>query len=347
MGRVTGHAAPLHDPLRLFERDGLLYQRRGLGARSRFECEREGTQQPQDTRGNKPPVTTSAEVHRVLEARAERHDAQQHEPVERVPIRAGEVRTQHEEQHREREVVVVRRAQLGAQPETRIDFGAGLGRRQHLLLGGDDPPPDIARHDRSEHRAHLKIGGAASEHLREAVSARSDQRHRDEACAQGAFAKRRTPQQVVHEPSRHQQSRADRHGAAMGEADPAFQEIGLAAQPVDDGEQEEATDPRAVRLPLECEQLRGHILRPQVASLDDLVEAAAVHQPDLTRDRTLTGPTRGRQAAVQPHEQERVPDPHDRGHHVRPAQQQVQPFEQQGIHRTGFSKAGADSRRGA
>ena len=95
---------------------------------------------------------------------------------------------------------------------------------------------------------------------------------------------------------------------------------------INDNEQEEAGDPRRVRLPLEPINGRRHLVFGQRLALHHFVKAARVGHPQLARDVAISLARGGGQVTVEPHEQERVTNPHDRGEHVGPTDDNVEPL---------------------
>jgi hypothetical protein len=77
----------------------------------------------------------------------------------------------------------------------------------------------------------------------------------------------------------------------------------------------------------------------EALALDDFIEAAGVRHPQLADDFALKGAVRLAELAVQPHEEERVAYPHDGGDHVGPADNEVQPFLDDGVHQISEERA--------
>ena len=88
-----------------------------------------------------------------------------------------------------------------------------------------------------------------------------------------------------------------------------------------------------VAFPVEPVQVRGQLRRRDV-ELDRVVEAAAVHRPQLAADALplQVFVDRRRQAGIEEDEIERGADPGDRGDEMGPAQQQVGPVQQIAFH---------------
>ena len=160
-----------------------------------------------------------------------------------------------------------------------------------------------------------------------------DEREGEEPGEPGAPRDRGIPQRVVDQPGGGEQreARGDRGGETQ-RGDAGFDEIHAVARVVHDAEQEEAGEPGGVGLPLEPVKDRRHFAGGEDAALDHLVEPAAVHQPQLARHGARARPRRGEQAAVHPHEQERIANPQDGGDDVNPAQREMKPVEGQGRH---------------
>ena len=73
-----------------------------------------------------------------------------------LPEGEREVAGEHREDDRQRQVVVVHRALLGAQPRRGVRLAALLLRADELPVRRDDHEEDVRRHDRPEHRADLE-----------------------------------------------------------------------------------------------------------------------------------------------------------------------------------------------
>src|SRR5262249_13893649 len=96
---------------------------------------------------------------------------------------------------------------------------------------------------------------------------------------------------------------------------------GRAAGVVQEDEEHHAADPRERRFPAEPVQPARNS-RDELLLLDD-VEAAAVYEPHIVSAGELS---------VEPCEEIRRANPEDRGKHVRPAQQEIDPFAQRVRH---------------
>ena len=211
---------------------------------------------------------------------------QQHEPVDRARVRRGEVIRQHDEQHRKRHVAVVYGALLCLLPQCEIRRPARAGGVDHLSLRRDDPLPHVGDHDRSEQGADVHERGATGQETaqedRDAGEEREGNRRRDGWTA----GQRRPPQAVVYRPAEDHDGDAQRDGGAPADAGDSRIEEVRAAEIEDQHEQGDAADPGEHRFPLEPVQHSRHLPGPRTALLD-LVEAPAVHHPEVAFDPRL------------------------------------------------------------
>ena len=249
----------------------------------------------------------------------------------------GVVVGQHREQHGQAEVGVVHAALLAALTMHRVDRLPRRQRGHHAALAGDDPEEHVGAHRRGHHRAHQQEGRAPGK----PVAGQVRRRHHhaghdqpDQAVAAGPLPQR-AADEVVDQPEadEHRQGRPHRRRRRPGMHRSVDQE-GARLKQIQHGEQPEAGEPGGVALPVEPVQMRRQARR-RPGELDGVIEAPAVHGPQLAAHALqLEGRVVGRgEAVVQPHEVERGPDPGDRHHHMRPAQQQVGPVQQIGFHR--------------
>src|SRR3989442_970550 len=162
--------------------------------------------------------------------------------------------------------------------------------RDHLRGGRDDHHEAVRRHDRPDRSADVEIGGAGSEQLREAPGGchAEDEQHARER--ERCLAETRPAQRVVDEPTADECSHAhgDR-GSRAERRDLGVDEVGGRVEIVDQDEQDEATQPRRVRLPLEPVK-RGRKRRGSDRVLDHAVEPTAVDRPELSGDARLGPP---------------------------------------------------------
>ena len=137
-------------------------------------------------------------------------------------------------------------------------------------------------------------------------------------------AKGRSTQQVIGQPTPGEESNAARNRRQRAKSEALWiDEETLGPPVVHDREESETRQPGEVSLVLEPMQFRGKFGRGDGIFLY-LVEAAAVYAPRITND------ARGKalplaQAFIQPDKVERRADPGDRGHYVKPANEQQDP----------------------
>ncbi len=245
---------------------------------------------------------------------------------------------QHRDDDRQREVGVVHAALLAAAAVRRVGLLAGAQRGDDLALAGDDPEVDVGAHRGGQHRADQHEGRAAGKQLAGQPGREDDDRDdgdRDPQVAVAALAERAADRVVDQPEGKQQAQRGERGGRRRPVEDLAVDQEGAGIEQVHQRKQRKAGQPGAVALPVRPVQPLGQrppARRDQV--LVRVVEAAAVHRPQLAVDAPgaqlgVVGP---RQAVVEHDEVERRADPGDRGDHMRPAQQQVEPLEQVGVH---------------
>ena len=128
--------------------------------------------------GDGHPPVRHARVAEVVEEpypRADRHEADEHEPRVVGAVREREVPGEHRQENRQREVVVVDRALLRLDARPWIRLAARLLGTDQLPVGRDDDEEDVRRHHRPDHRADLEPRRPRAEELR-----RPPRRERDE-----------------------------------------------------------------------------------------------------------------------------------------------------------------------
>ncbi len=245
-------------------------------------------------------------------------------------------------------------ALLAALTVDRVRCLAGRQVGHHLALPRDDPEEHVGAHRRGQHCADDQERGAAREQLAGQPGGCHDVDEQQHADAQIAadravgLAAEDAADGVVDQPARHQEGEcreARRHRRAPG-VDVAVDQEAACVPQVQHREQREARHERPVTLPVEPVQVAlGHRVRADEVLLR-VVEAAAVHGPQLAVDALgLQGLVLGRhQAHVEHHEVERRADPGDGHDHVQPAQQQVGPIQQVRIH-VEFFRANGSPRR--
>ena len=228
-------------------------------------------------------------------------------------------------------------ALLGAPAEDGVDRLPGLEQRHHLALARDDPKKDVGAHRGGQHCADQQERGAPGEQLASQPGGEDDEGQHtgtDDQVAMLLLAEG-AADRVVDEPADHQESeRGGDGGAGRPVVHALVHQECAGIEQVEHHEQGKAGQPSAVAFPVEPVQVRGHLLRREQVLLR-MIEAAAVHRPQLAAHalRLQRGVLRRRQAVVEEDEVEGRADPGDGHDHVRPAQQQVGPIEQVGVHR--------------
>ena len=235
--------------------------------------------------------------------------------------REREVAGEHREDDRQRQVVVVHRALLRAQPGQRVRLAALLLRADELPVRRDDHEEDVRGHDRPEHRADLEVGRARGEEL--ARGERGDDHERRDRDRDEPVLDQEAAGGVVDEPGEREPGRRQRHrlpGAEVG--DGRVDEPRVGVEPVEDDEQREAGEPGRVRLPLEPVQVLG-----QLAAARPCTSASGRSRrrgrPSTRRRRPPSAPAGGAQAEVEPDEVEGRADPGDPGDDVQEPQDEV------------------------
>jgi len=236
----------------------------------------------------------------------------------------GEVPRQHRQQNRQREVVVLDRALLRLDPRSRVRLATGLLRADELALRRDDVEEDVCGHHRPDHRPDLEPRGPGAEEL--GRPPRGERDEQEEHRPQHAWVGDEPVEDVVDDPSCGKEPDRNGDGDPRVEVVARLDERARGLEVVQDEHQAEAREPGRVRLPLEPGEVLGeHARRDDV--LLHLVEAAAVHLPELAPDaglgvrRVLRRPER----LIEQDEVEGRPDPRHRRDHVQPSQAQVEP----------------------
>ncbi|MCY1238684.1 hypothetical protein D9M72_514360 [compost metagenome] len=215
----------------------------------------------------------------------------------------------------------------------RIHRLTGLQCRHYLALARDDPRQHVGAHDRGHHRAGQQECRAAREDMARHEGCGGDiERHQD--ADQAVILVEQAADAVIDDPADQQvrHRKADRRARRHVEHILVDQERAGVEQ-VQHHQQRETAHPGRIRLPVEPVQvLRQRLGCGQV--LLRVVEAAAVHGPQLAVDALLLQVRRGGlgQAVVQPHEIERRADPCDRGDDVHPPQLHIGPVEDIAFH---------------
>ena len=238
----------------------------------------------------------------------------------------------HDENDRQRQVVVVDRALLGLPAQKGIGFLTGETCRNQLRLGRNDAHEDVDDHDDADQRTNMHVGRAAREDLSEGDGdgcEHDDGKHIGRKGVLGADS--RCEEGVIGEPADHQGGDPDSHRLQAAErSGTRLYKVGFGAEVVDDGEQHDAGDSGESRLPLEPVQgARNGGWRHEI--LVDLVETTAVHHPQLAFDTLLAG-FRLLEMSIEPHEEEGRADPGDADDDMSPADDEIGPVENGGFH---------------
>ena len=236
----------------------------------------------------------------------------------------------HDEQHGQGKVIVMHAALLGLLAVLRIGQLASGHGFDHLALAGNDQHQHIGHHDGADHGAHVDVGGASAEQMREHVRGADDQREHRHAEPQFILRQLRAAQQVVHGPADDEGGDADADGLAAGNVGHGFVDHhGLGVEIVGNGQERKTGQPGRIRFPLEPVQfLRQFGGRHQVFLR--VVETAAMHGPQFARHALLLqlGAGCGRSdRVVEPDEIKGSTDPGDARDDVQPADDQVQPLQ--------------------
>ena len=297
-------------------------------------------------RDSEQPRTEAEELPRVdalvlaVEEMPDRHrrdrDQQENRPVMLVPVSRRIVVADHDENHGQREIVVVDAALFPALAVDRIGQPAGAHRLDHLLLSRDDHKKHVGRHDRADRRTHVDVGRAPAEPLaqRPRQPAQQNKHHRTERPV--AFPQGRAAQRVVDEPRQHHAPHADADRLRARDIRAArIDHRRLRVQPIHEHQQRRAREPRRVGLPLEPMQLLRQRSRRDRVFLR-VIKPAAMHGPKIARDAFLGVLRTGRrrfEAVVEPDEIERRTDPRHAGDDVQPPHEHPKKFHQMSIHK--------------
>ncbi len=221
-----------------------------------------------------------ADIVEVADQRAGDDDQRdQHRDHRRIGVGHRVVVRQHQEQHRQGDIVVVQRALLGLLAERGIWRLASHQRGNHLALVGDDDQEHVARHPGRHQGADMDQRTTAAEHLGESEARRNDDNQPEHPEQIFILAERRLAKLVIEQPAQRQCAdaqrrrlqRRERHHIGIDQI-----EVGLGV--IDPGQQHEAREPGGVGLPFVPGQLLRHELRRDHV-LAHLIEAAAMHLP--------------------------------------------------------------------
>ncbi len=226
-------------------------------------------------------------------------------------------------------------ALLGALAVARVDRLAGLHLRDDLALTGNDDEEHVGAHRRGHHRAHQQEGGAPGKPLTGQPSSEDDEQSHhqaDDPVAMAALAEA-AADQVVDEPEDDEKGdRGGDRGAAAPRVHALVDEVDIGLEQVQHGEQRKAGQPGPVALPVEPVQVPGDARRRHHVLLR-VVEAPGVQGPQFAGAALGLQLRAGRrQAVVEKDEIKRGADPGDGDDDVRPAQQQIDPIENIGVH---------------
>ena len=113
---------------------------------------------------------------KLANQRARRHHHAENHPTIRVAVGHRIVITDHDKQHRQREISVVYRALFAGMPVLRIRFATGTNSGDHFFLAGNDHEKNVCRHDRAEHRTDVNKRGTRTEQLKQSPVKRDHER---------------------------------------------------------------------------------------------------------------------------------------------------------------------------
>ncbi len=171
-------------------------------------------------RGRKRPgeaITVVAGVEVVARQHRQRAERGEDQPVVFAAVSAREVVADHDEQHRQGEIVVVPRTQQALGRQHRIGRAVLFDGGDQRTLSRHDDAEHVADHDGADQRAGMNVGCAAAEYLRIAP-ARGDHQHEQHQAEQGGgLAQRRIAEQVIDEPADDQRAESDGDGRRRGQ----------------------------------------------------------------------------------------------------------------------------------
>ncbi len=265
-----------------------------------------------------------AQVEEVAYQHAGGDDRAQQRPAVGVAVGHRVVVADHDQQHRQREVVVVHGALLGLLAVDRIRRFTLLHRFHQLALARDDQHQHIPDHHRADHGADMDIGRAAAQELGQHVGHGHDEDEHDHAQQAVLLAQRRAAQRVVEDPAHQQRTQAHADRLQLRQVrDRLIDHHRRGVEVVDDEQQREAGDPGGVCLPFEPVQVRRQFGRRHQVFLR-VVKTATMHGPQLA-GHALPGQVRTRlrrtNAVIQPNKVEGCADPRDPRDQMQPAHQ--------------------------
>ena len=120
----------------------------------------------------------------------------------------------HDEQHREREIIVVERAQRRLRAARRVGRATRAECGDHFALGGNDDQEHVGRHDRADRGPDVEVGRARAQQLAQSPRERGGEHEQRRGESARPGSQRRAAQGVVHEPTDDQRRHPHRHGRA-------------------------------------------------------------------------------------------------------------------------------------
>ena len=234
---------------------------------------------------------------------------------------------QHQENHRQRQVIVVRRPLLGDLAILRVGHAAGLEVGHHHPLIGHDDHEHIRTHDRGGERPQMQQRRPARKHR--GIEIRHPHQHRKQRHHQHRLVRlhEHLAQPVIDHPTERQRSQRNRHRLPHRKVrHRRVDQEHLGPEVIHQHQHREAAQPGGVTLPFEPGQMLGQHRRGHEV-LVDVIEPAAVHLPLLAMRQ---GRQAGRlaQAEVQRDKVETRSDPGNRGDHMQPAHPDLDPLPQ-------------------
>ena len=217
----------------------------------------------------------------MTDDRADREHDGDDQPVEARREHQRIVVGDHQEDDRQREIVVVYRTLLGLFAPARVRRLACQQRGHGLLLVRDDDDEDVCHHDGADQRADLGKGAAPAEHMGEGIGEADQKDVAHERQRHLVPAERRTAQRLVEQPGQHQATERDGRRGRGGEVEHRLvDQIELGPEIVDHHQQREAGEPGGIGLPFEPGKLIRHTRRRDEV-LHHVIEPAAVDLPGV------------------------------------------------------------------
>src|SRR3990167_5657598 len=182
-------------------------------------------------------------------------DTRQNQPVVLAAVGAREVVADHDEQHRQGEVVVVARTQQAFGRQGRVRRGVVFDGLNQRALGRHDGEEHVADHDGANDRADMDIGRATAENLAEAIGGGNDQ-HEQHGTEQGrALAQRRIAEEVIGHVARDHRAETDGNGHFRCQINTRLDQVQTRVEVVDHQHQRHARQPGGIGLPFEPMQV--------------------------------------------------------------------------------------------